>query len=296
MTSLPYIQLYISDYLADTAHLTAAQNGAYLLLIFNYWQRGQALRNTNNRLANVVRMSADEWADAEPVLREFFHVDDDIWYHKRIENDLDLVRQKNEKNSRSGKLGAVKRWEKIANAKRTHSERIANASRTNSQEEEEEEEEEEKNIKPFAHQKTDVPDDDVSKPPEKPKPKEENFYLSAKKKKLRGKTLDGFNRFWNSFGYPPGKSRAADAWLQVYREDILETIITGASHTARERPGLMAEGRTPIYAQGWLTGRRWEDLQETEKLQPKKMILPDLDKLKKQKIEEMKNAQASAAH
>lgn len=109
MAALPYIQLYVSDYLADTAHLSAAQHGAYLLLIFNYWQRGQALSNTNDRLANVARMSNDEWAANKEALAEFFLVDGDTWSHARIDADLKAVTNKSLKASAAGHASAVKR-------------------------------------------------------------------------------------------------------------------------------------------------------------------------------------------
>ena len=107
MAALPYIQLYVADYLADTAHLTAAQHGAYLLLIFNYWQRGHALNNANERLTNVARMSSEEWADTKPVLQEFFEIDGDTWVHPRIERDLEAVRAKSTKASNAGKASAA---------------------------------------------------------------------------------------------------------------------------------------------------------------------------------------------
>ena len=79
MAALPYIQLYVADYLADTAHLTTLQHGAYLLLIMNYWQRGKPLKNDDARLAHVARMSAEEWALHKSVLAEFFDVSDYEW-------------------------------------------------------------------------------------------------------------------------------------------------------------------------------------------------------------------------
>ena len=51
MAALPYMQLYIADYLADTMHLSAEEHGAYLLLMFNYWQTGKPI--PKNRLAKI---------------------------------------------------------------------------------------------------------------------------------------------------------------------------------------------------------------------------------------------------
>jgi len=98
------MQLYVSDYLADTAHLTAQQHGAYMLLLMNYWQRGKALDNHNDRLAHVARLSPEQWADDKEILAEFFDVDENgIWWHSRIENDLEKVREKSVKASTAGK-------------------------------------------------------------------------------------------------------------------------------------------------------------------------------------------------
>lgn len=104
MAALPYIQLYVADYLADTAHLTTEEHGAYLLLIFSYWQTGKPLRA--DRLASVARMSNERWDFVEDTLSEFFHVGPTHWNHFRIDSDLESVNSKVGKASAAGKASA----------------------------------------------------------------------------------------------------------------------------------------------------------------------------------------------
>ncbi|HIA8012387.1 TPA: YdaU family protein, partial [Escherichia coli] len=92
MAALPYMQLYIADYLADTMHLSAEEHGAYLLLMFNYWQTGKPI--PKNRLAKIARLTNERWADVEPSLQEFFCDNGEEWVHLRIEEDLASVREK----------------------------------------------------------------------------------------------------------------------------------------------------------------------------------------------------------
>lgn len=109
MSAIPYMPLYIADYLADAAHLTTLEHGAYMLLIMNYWQRGKPLDNSNGRLANVARTSNEEWTKIEPVLAEFFDIDGDQWTHKRIERELEHFRSKSDKARNAGKASAQRR-------------------------------------------------------------------------------------------------------------------------------------------------------------------------------------------
>lgn len=90
MTS-PYMPLFVGDYLADTAHLSAAEHGAYLLLIMTYWQRGEPLPDNDRRLARIARMSDDEWAASRQMLSEFFEVGDGAWVHRRVERELEVA-------------------------------------------------------------------------------------------------------------------------------------------------------------------------------------------------------------
>jgi uncharacterized protein YdaU (DUF1376 family) len=107
MAALPYMQLYVADYLADTAHLTTEEHGAYLLLLFSYWQTGKPLRA--DRLASVSRLSNERWTNVEQTLKDFFHVKSGYWTHFRVESDLEKVASKSKKNSEAGKNSAKAR-------------------------------------------------------------------------------------------------------------------------------------------------------------------------------------------
>lgn len=116
MAALPYMQFYVADYLADTAHLTTEEHGAYLLLMFNYWQTGKKI--PKDRLRKIARVSSERWPDVERALSEFFRDAGDFWRHERIEADLDLVREAQEQRVRAGKASAeARKREKLTKKK-----------------------------------------------------------------------------------------------------------------------------------------------------------------------------------
>jgi hypothetical protein len=89
---------------------------------------------------------------------------------------------------------------------------------------------------------------------------EGEVYITKKKRKLNGMQLTWFNRFWSSFSYAKGKAEAADAWLDLkVTERMSAEIIAGATAEASGRSAVLEDNRTPKMAQGWLSGRRWED-------------------------------------
>ena len=94
---------------------------------------------------------------------------------------------------------------------------------------------------------------------------ENPFYLTRKKKKLKGKKLTWFLEFWKTFDYQRGKAEAADAWLEIvdFNNDLFQTILNGAKQETLRRPALKTKGKTPKMAQGWLSGKRWEDYGST---------------------------------
>jgi hypothetical protein len=99
---------------------------------------------------------------------------------------------------------------------------------------------------------------------------DESFYLTAKGKKLSGKRLEAFKRFWDSFGYKSGRAEAAEVWyaLPILTNALVNQICEAAERECQRRPALKAQGLTPKMAQGWLSARRWED--ESIEVDPEK--------------------------
>jgi len=80
-------------------------------------------------------------------------------------------------------------------------------------------------------------------------------------KALSGPALAAFEAFWDAFAYKRGKAEAAAAWLALWplSDDELARVLAAARRESEVRPALLARGRTPKMAHGWLAGRRFED-------------------------------------
>lgn len=105
-------------------------------------------------------------------------------------------------------------------------------------------------------------DTDTDKKNTRPDGREqEDFYTTKKGRKLEGSKLERFNKFWDTFDYKEGKAEAADAWMDI--KDLNGTkffrILKVAKYEAGRRQELRDKGKTPKMAQGWLTGKRWEN-------------------------------------
>lgn len=97
--SRPWMPLYVAEYRHDTAHLSAAEHGAYLLLIMHYWTAG-GLPDDDRQLARIASMGNAEWRRARPIVQAFFH---DGWRHKRIDVELARAADISSKRSASAK-------------------------------------------------------------------------------------------------------------------------------------------------------------------------------------------------
>lgn len=110
---------------------------------------------------------------------------------------------------------------------------------------------------------------------QEPSSSEEEFYLTKKKRKLKGKRLETFLMFWEAFDYKKSKADAADSWYEIPQltDKLVDAICLAAKKEASNRQSVINKGLTPIFPQGWLSSRRWEDEASSKKTATKSATL-----------------------
>jgi len=223
MAALPYMQFYVADYLADTTHLTAEEHGAYMLLLFSYWQTGKPLRI--DRLATVARIPNDRWPSVAETLREFFHVTETHWVQFRVEADLDAVNSKVVTASNAGKASARAKALKKQQELNDRSTTVDDSFQRNGN-----------------HIDTDT-DTDTDKNNKNTSPSE-----------------DLFPKFWNLYPNKKGKAAAEKAWKKLkVTDDLFNLIAQGLAKQCISPAWTKDGGQFIPHPATWLNGKRWED-------------------------------------
>lgn len=132
MPSMPVLPFWPADYLGDTRHLTAAEHGAYFLLMLAAWQSPNcSLPNEEKRLARMAACNLKQWRAVSDAVLGFWDFDEGLqkWTQKRLLKE----HQKATLKSKQASLSAQARYLKSndtgdANAERTHCERTATPS------------------------------------------------------------------------------------------------------------------------------------------------------------------------
>lgn len=112
----PYIPLYIDDYEAATAHLTAEEDGVYNRLLRLCWRTpGCSIPNDPAWIARKIRLSAEDFDRvAKPVIEEFFKVQRGRLVQKRLKDEYDDISRKKTARKKAGSSGGR---QKALNAK-----------------------------------------------------------------------------------------------------------------------------------------------------------------------------------
>lgn len=105
MSSQPFMQLYVADYLADTTHLSTEQHGAYMLLLMTMWRHEAKLPNDPKKLARICRTTPRKWPAIWGELEGYFEVSDAFITSHRLTKEYQKAKTKSELRANAGSLG-----------------------------------------------------------------------------------------------------------------------------------------------------------------------------------------------
>lgn len=120
---MKFYQFHIGDFYSATHHLDETEDLAYRRLIDLYYMQESPLTGDIPVLARSIRMR-DKSSQIESVLQEFFTLQDGQWHHKRCDEELSKMSEKQAKAKASAAASVRARLsERSTNAERTLNER-----------------------------------------------------------------------------------------------------------------------------------------------------------------------------
>lgn len=107
-----WMPLYVSAYLADTAHLSTEEHGAYMLLLMHAWVNSGDVPSDDDRLRRITRMDAKAWKASRAELLAFFYLaDSGSLRHRRVDTELQRANKLTTQRTEAGKASANRRKE-----------------------------------------------------------------------------------------------------------------------------------------------------------------------------------------
>lgn len=112
--SMPFLPLYVTDYEADTAHLSLEEDGIYMRLLRLCWRTpGCSIPTDPAWITRMLRITEDQFErHAKPVLGEFFVAKGGRYTQPRLLREHDKATRtchaRKESGSRGGKAKALK--------------------------------------------------------------------------------------------------------------------------------------------------------------------------------------------
>jgi uncharacterized protein YdaU (DUF1376 family) len=122
MAEYPALSIWTDAYLADTRHLTAAQHGAYLLLLFEAWRSPTcSLPIDDRKLAPLAAMTLRQWQQNKEVVLAFWEQRNGFrFYQKRLLQERARADSRRQQMVEAGKASSRKRAAKSSNPNSTY--------------------------------------------------------------------------------------------------------------------------------------------------------------------------------
>lgn len=112
-----YYPHHIGDYLRDTAHLTAVEDGTYRRMLDVYYASEKPLPLETQWVCRLVRARSQDEQDAvSEVLRQYFVKHADGWHNKRADDEISKSLKRIKAAKTNGKRGGRTRTQRVPNA------------------------------------------------------------------------------------------------------------------------------------------------------------------------------------
>lgn len=114
MAEFPVLPIFTDAYLADTRHLTAAEHGAYLLLLISAWRMTDcSLPDDDQLMSRCAAMDVRTWRQHKSTVMQFWKLgDDQKWRQARLTDERKSAVEQRRKNADAGKSSSLKRKER----------------------------------------------------------------------------------------------------------------------------------------------------------------------------------------
>jgi uncharacterized protein YdaU (DUF1376 family) len=114
LAQAPVMPLFTDALIGDTMHLSAAEFGAYMLILIATWRNnGQALPDNDVRLARIAKTHPRNWPRVRDAIVGFFDLSGGTWTQKRLVKEWLRVTNwrlsQSAKGTRSAEARALKR-------------------------------------------------------------------------------------------------------------------------------------------------------------------------------------------
>lgn len=243
--NLPFFKLFVHDFGNATKHLSAEELGVYMRMLCLCWETNGCSFPYDIKLIRKRCLIRDNHYDGvvEEIIDEFFTIEDDRIFQKRLLAEYEKAKTDHEKNVKNGKLGAdIKKKNKALKNK------------------------EKSSSPPKAPLKHGLSDPEARlkqlEPELEPELEVDNNNICEVK----------FAEFWDAYPNRSGgnpKKTAKDKFVKICKDGVSpDDIIIGAKKYAKANQDRIG---TPYIAQAttWLNQERWLDdyeIQKTSKL------------------------------
>ena len=228
--TLPFFNLYVTDYEGDTAHLTIEEDGAYMRLLRLCWRTpGCSIPSDPKWIIRQMRCDQETFERAvKPVLDEFFKRNKSRYWSPRLLAEYQRANESRERRVEAGKKGGQARAKNVEGQRGLSLSDAAKSLETNTTDSKQCSSNQNQNHNHIVKRVTKVtPKDDL------------------------------FGKFWDLYPRKIGKGQALRAWSAAVKKVDPAVIVEGLQLHLED---LSSKDRefTPHPAT-WLNGERWAD-------------------------------------